>query len=435
MNDLLSSSFSQFSRESDGGGVQMTSMGVNLDKFFQDVEGIKEDLKEVERVHQRLQASHEESKTLHNAKSIKDLRSRMDTDVGLALKKVKLIKARLEALDRANAANRNLPGCGPGSSTDRTRTSILSGLRKKLKDTMESFNTLRQQIGTEYKDTVGRRYFTVTGEKADERTIDILISTGESETFLQKAIQEQGRGRILDTISEIQERHDAARDMERNLLELHQVFLDMSVLVQAQGEQIDDIESQVTRASSFVRGGTQQLQRVLIKDENKVAFEEPNPFAIEGEQVAWLVTGTGYGNLMMKCIILQGVRFRVLLRGFDIFQSPAFVALSHASYRRLDLSGTGFGAEDFSTFYSMGIEVGCARRHSALELFFGTGTLTCMTGCIVVQRPGSLAGQSLLSPKNMAIRTTCTERSVKCGASRPILLLLVTERQRSHYER
>lgn len=65
---------------------------------------------------------------------------------------------------------------------------------------------------------------------------------------------------MLDTIYEIQERHDAVKDMEKNLKELHQVFLDMAVLVQAQGEQLDDIESQVARANSFVRGGTERLQ-------------------------------------------------------------------------------------------------------------------------------------------------------------------------------
>eukprot|EP00262_Sarcandra_glabra_P011050 TRINITY_DN2674_c2_g1_i1.p1 TRINITY_DN2674_c2_g1~~TRINITY_DN2674_c2_g1_i1.p1 ORF type:complete len:300 (+),score=46.07 TRINITY_DN2674_c2_g1_i1:278-1177(+) len=263
MNDLFSGSFSRFKdndRSSDGGGAVQMTTGVNLDKFFEDVEGIKDELKEVERIHQRLQDSNEEGKTLHNAKSIKELRARMDADVSQALKKAKVIKLKLEALDRANAANRSLPGCGPGSSADRTRTSVVSGLRKKLTESMEKFRELREQIGSEYKETVERRYFTVTGEKPDERMVELLISTGESETFLQKAIQEQGKGRVMDTISEIQERHDAAREIEKNLMELHQVFLDMSVLVQAQGEQIDDIESQVARANSFVRGGTNQLQ-------------------------------------------------------------------------------------------------------------------------------------------------------------------------------
>ncbi|XP_059646577.1 syntaxin-121 [Cornus florida] len=266
MNDLFSGSFSRFKSEEDHspGNVQMSNPsstgGVNLDRFFEDVEAIKDELRELETLYNNLQSANEQNKTLHNAKSIKDLRSRMDNDVALSLKKAKLIKVRLEALDRSNAANRSLPGCGPGSSSDRTRTSVVNGLRKKLQDSMNSFNGLRQQIASEYRETVQRRYYTVTGENAEEAVIDRLISTGESETFLQKAIQEQGRGKIMDTIMEIQERHDAVKEMERNLKELHQVFMDMAVLVQAQGEQIDDIESQVQRANSFVRGGTQHLQ-------------------------------------------------------------------------------------------------------------------------------------------------------------------------------
>ncbi|XP_028784897.1 syntaxin-121-like [Neltuma alba] len=261
MNDLLSSSFSPSAEDNHHHVIQMTELtdGANLDKFFEEVDSLKKELNELERLNQSLRSSHEQSKTLHNAKAVKDLRSRMDSDVTLALKKAKLVKLRLEALDRSNEQNRSLPGCGPGSSSDRTRTSVVNGLRKKLKDSMESFNNLRQQISTEYRDTVRRRYYTVTGENPDDKTVDLLVSTGESENFLQKAIQQQGRASVLDTIHEIQERHDAVKEIERNLNELHQVFLDMAVLVQAQGEQLDDIESHVARADSYVRGGAQQL--------------------------------------------------------------------------------------------------------------------------------------------------------------------------------
>lgn len=270
MNDLFSGSFSRFRNEDDGNQsphhvIEMSSSttptaSVNLDKFFEDVESIKEELKDLESLYNQLHTCHEQSKTLHNAKSVKSLRAKMDKDVASSLKKAKLIKVRLEALDRSNAANRSLPGCGPGSSSDRTRTSLVSGLRKKLQDSMNSFNDLRQLMASEYRDTVQRRYFTVTGENADEKTVDTLISTGQSETFLQKAIQEQGRGQVMETIMEIQERHDAVKEMEKNLVELHQVFLDMAVLVEAQGEQLDNIQDQVQRASSFVRGGAQHLQ-------------------------------------------------------------------------------------------------------------------------------------------------------------------------------
>lgn len=262
MNDLFSGSFSQFQSDdtSSPATVQMASTnGVNLDRFFQDVEAIKEDLAELESIQKSLCSSHEQSKTLHDSRAVRSLRSKMDADVSSALKKAKVIKVRLAALDRSNEANRAQPGCGPGSSSDRTRMSVVSGLGKKLEESMVGFGELRGRIGKEYKETVERRYYTVTGENADEEIIDRLIETGESENFLQKAIQQQGKGKIMDTIIEIQERHEGVKEMERNLKELHQVFLDMAVLVQHQGQQLDDIESQLNRASSYVGTGVQQL--------------------------------------------------------------------------------------------------------------------------------------------------------------------------------
>lgn len=78
----------------------------------------------------------------------------------------------------------------------------------------------------------------------------------------------QGRGQILDTIAEIQERHDAVKDIERNLNELHQVFLDMAVLVNQQGEQLDNIQANVERANSWVDRGARQLNTARKHQKN-----------------------------------------------------------------------------------------------------------------------------------------------------------------------
>lgn len=259
MNDLFSTSFRKQQAHADDVESGIGANDGDLDHFFGDVEKIKEDMNAVGIIYKRLQETNEQSKTVHNAKTMKQLRSKMDADVTNVLKRVKIIKGKLEALDRSNVENRKIPGCGAGSSTDRTRTSVVGGLGKKLKTMMDEFQNLRTKMNDEYKETVGRRYFTITGEQANEELIENLISSGEGENFLQKAIQEQGRGQIMDTISEIQERHDAVKDIEKNLVELHQIFLDMAALVEAQGQQLNDIESNVAHASSFVRRGTDQL--------------------------------------------------------------------------------------------------------------------------------------------------------------------------------
>ncbi|XP_047076654.1 syntaxin-124-like [Lolium rigidum] len=271
MNDLFSSSsFKKYADlkqqvELDEMESGVGGQGVNLDKFFEDVEVVKEDIRGLESMHRRLQSANEESKTAHDARAVKSLRARMDGEVEQVLRRAKAIKGKLEALDRQNSASRKIPGCGAGSSTDRTRSSVVSGLGRKLKDLMDDFQGLRTRMASEYKETVARRYYTVTGEHAEESKIEALISSGESETFLQKAIQrDQGRGEVLSTLSEIQERHDAVKDIERSLLELHQVFLDMAALVEAQGHQLNDIETHVARASSFVHKGTVELQSAKV---------------------------------------------------------------------------------------------------------------------------------------------------------------------------
>ena len=56
---------------------------------------------------------------------------------------------------------------------------------------------------------------------------------------------------VLDTLAEVQERHEAVKELEKSLMELHQVFLDMAVLVEAQGEMLDNIEQQVGNGSGM----------------------------------------------------------------------------------------------------------------------------------------------------------------------------------------
>jgi syntaxin 1B/2/3 len=57
----------------------------------------------------------------------------------------------------------------------------------------------------------------------------------------------------MDTLAEIQERHRAVKDLEQSLLELHQIFLDMAVLVEAQVRTLDWIK--MRGCSFWGRGG------------------------------------------------------------------------------------------------------------------------------------------------------------------------------------
>lgn len=245
----------------EAGPFDVPDAGQNMSLFFQEVNDIKSSMAEIRKKFQKLQDTNDESKNVTKAPTMKALKEKMEQDLDDISKIAQGLKRKLEALDRANVANRKIKGCHEGSSTDRTRITISSTLKKKLKELMIGFQALRQRFQDEHREVVERRVFTVTGQKVDESVIERLIETGDSEQIFQRAIQEQGRGQILDTIAELQERHDAVREIEKKLLELHQIFIDMAVLVESQGELLDSIETQVSKAVEHVAAGTSALQK------------------------------------------------------------------------------------------------------------------------------------------------------------------------------
>lgn len=251
-----------------GTSVNANTSDLGMEDFFKQVKEIEKLMEKLNKQLQKLQDAHEESKSVTKASAMKAIKQRMEKDVDEVGKIARNIKQKLESLDADNVANRKKPGCEKGTSVDRSRMTMTTTLKKKLKDRMSDFQTLRQMIQEEYREVVERRVFTVTGTKADEETIDRLIETGDSEQIFQKAIQEQGRGRIMDTLAEIQERHDAVRDIEKKLLDLQQIFLDMAVLVESQGDMLDNIETQVSNAVDHVQSGTVALQKAKTLQRN-----------------------------------------------------------------------------------------------------------------------------------------------------------------------
>lgn len=264
MNDLLSDSFKIDREQSSRHGdveMGMNSGELGLQMFSKKVQEIDKQYDKISSLLRKLQDAHEESKAVTKAAAMKSIKQRMERDVDEVLKIARSIKSKIEELDKDNLSNMQKPGCGKGTAIERARTAKTITLKKKLKDKMSEFQVLRENINQEYREVVERRVYTVTGQRADEETIDRLIETGDSEQIFQKAIQEQGRGQILDTLAEIQERHDAVRDVERKLLDLQQIFLDMAVLVEAQGDLLNNIESQVSNAVDHVNSGNTALQR------------------------------------------------------------------------------------------------------------------------------------------------------------------------------
>ncbi|CAN8311748.1 unnamed protein product [Cochlearia groenlandica] len=273
MNDLMTKSFMSYvdlkkAAIKDDLDLEMANNTHDdtLSSFLEEAEKVKSEMSLIRETLSRIEQYNEEMKGVHKADSVKSLRNKISNEIVSGLRKAKTIKSKLEEMDKANREIRRLSG----NSVYRSRTAVTNGLRKKLREVMMEFQGLRQKMMSEYKETVERRYFTVTGEYPDDDIIEKIINDniGGGEGFLTRAIQEHGKGKVLETVVEIQDRYDAAKEIEKSLLELHQVFLDMAVMVEAQGEQMDEIEHHVMNASHYVKDGSKELKTAKSHQRN-----------------------------------------------------------------------------------------------------------------------------------------------------------------------
>jgi len=239
-----------------------------MSTFFGDVQAVKSNMTQIRAALRALHDEHEASKRATSAEETRERQDRMNATIEGVSKIARETKLRLENLDEDNEKALKSGKIAQGSSEHRTRAALTSSMKTKLKEQMGEFQNLRERLREEYKEIVERRYFAVTGTEAKEEDVERLIETGESETMFQTALLEQGRGQILDTVNEIQERHNAILELERKLLELNQVFLDMSVLVEAQGEMIDNVESHVARSVEYVQQGHVELKKARAYQKN-----------------------------------------------------------------------------------------------------------------------------------------------------------------------
>ncbi|KAL0412480.1 UNVERIFIED_CONTAM: syntaxin [Sesamum radiatum] len=265
MNDLMTKSFlsyvdlkKQAMKDLEAGpDIEMGQLDPsdesNLSKFFEEVGTIKADMEEITNLLLDLQDLNEETKSAQSTKILRGLRDRINADMVMVLRKAKIIKTRLELLDKSNVANRSVSAAyGEGSHIDRTRIAVTNGLRVKLKDIMNDFQCLREKIVSEHKEGLKRRYYSATGEQPSDEMVEKMISEGGLVGVLE------GKG---ESVKENQERDEAVKEIQRSLVQLHQVFLDMAVMVETQGEQMNNIEQNVVNAGAYINDGTKELDR------------------------------------------------------------------------------------------------------------------------------------------------------------------------------
>ena len=248
------------------GGEQNADAEPEVAEFDRTVFSIQDDVREVMAAVTALEKTHKEASQAAQVASVSTLKQRMTEEVALVSQLAKKVKQRIETLQHENGQSRlHRPGCGPGSATDRHRTTVTHSLGRRLRDVMLEFSELRTAMDATHRAEVERQVQIVTGEKLSAAELDRIMEAGGSEEVLKAAVEGQGSASsggtaaLREAVLEISVRHDAVKEVTKSLMELQQMFLDMATLVEAQGEALDSIESHVEGAVDHVAHARKEL--------------------------------------------------------------------------------------------------------------------------------------------------------------------------------
>lgn len=141
----------------------------------------------------------------------------------------------------------------------RIRQNIYNVMSKTFLDSMLEFQDIQTQYKSMHRKTA-RTLYALTNPNATSAELDEAENL-DVQTVLKQAVVDVRRNQAKDALAYVKSRHQEILKIEKSLLELQRLFNDMAVLVAAQAEFIDRIQSNVTVAKQNIKDGVNELRK------------------------------------------------------------------------------------------------------------------------------------------------------------------------------
>lgn len=108
--------------------------------------------------------------------------------------------------------------------------------------------------------------FILVKPDATQDEIETILDNADDDAqiFSQSLMQATRRGHAKAVLSEVQNRHDDIKNIEKTIVELHQLFMDMSLLVERQQETVNVVEQNAETAAVQLEEGTNLVKRAIM---------------------------------------------------------------------------------------------------------------------------------------------------------------------------
>ncbi|XP_061643094.1 syntaxin 3b isoform X8 [Phyllopteryx taeniolatus] len=213
-----------------------------MDEFFSQIEEIRNSIDKIDEnvaVVKKLfsvilSAPTSEQQTQDNLEAITNDIKKMANN---ARNKLKTIERNLESEEQERV-----------SADMRIRKSQHAVLSRKFVEVMTKYNEAQVDFRERSKGRI-QRQLEITGKATTDEELEEMLESGNAAVFTAGIVDS---GISKQALSEIEARHKDIVRLESSIKELHDMFVDIAMLVENQGGMIDRIESNMDQSVGFV---------------------------------------------------------------------------------------------------------------------------------------------------------------------------------------
>ncbi|XP_069476188.1 syntaxin-2 isoform X4 [Ambystoma mexicanum] len=106
-----------------------------------------------------------------------------------------------------------------------------------------------------------QRQLEITGKSTTDEELEEMLESGNPSIFTSDIISDSQITR--QALNEIESRHKDIMKLETSIRELHDMFVDMAMLVETQGEMVNNIEKNVANAEVYVERAKEETKKAV----------------------------------------------------------------------------------------------------------------------------------------------------------------------------
>lgn len=216
-----------------------------LENFLSEAQRIRDSIDELEAEVKKFSQQQRNLVATMRRFSVMKKESSMTRDIKL---QAESLNKKLEAL--AKQAKRLEVELGPNAATVRIQKAQHAALFRHFHKVMRQYNDSLLSKQDKCKQFI-RRQLEVSGRAVTEAEVDEMVEQGKWEVFNENILLDARITR--QQLSEIEQRHKELLNLESNMKDLRDLFLDVFMLVEEQGEYIERIQTNVARTQDYVQ--------------------------------------------------------------------------------------------------------------------------------------------------------------------------------------